>query len=519
VGFAAQSAVPQILALDSHRGERLDAHDRGVPHSSTRGAAMIWAATTGKNKQRIAPRSDAGNAEMFAVLYGEKVRFDHKQQQWLIWQKTRSRWVADKQNKIRVLAKQAARRRAKKALGIASEDERKREVLWAFQSEARYRIDAALELAKSETPITDDGEGWDADPWLVGVANGILDLRSGNLRAATHQDRITRFSPVAFDSTATCPRFQQFLNEIFGNDLELILYVQKAVGYSLTGSTREQCLFASYGQGSNGKSTFLEIILYLAGDYGLDLPFSVLEAKRYGSTPGEGVNLPGARFAKVVEVREGRRLDEARVKSWTGSDTITVRPLYHNSFSFQPTHKLWLAFNHKPLIEDDSISMWRRIRLIPFLQTFESAVADKGLLEKLKSEAPGILNWTIEGCLAWQKEALNTPQAVEQATSEYEAESDPLAPFFDDRCDMNITFQVAKKELWNVYQDWCRDNRERSVSRKVFADKMKSRGFGEGSTGSVRYWTGLRLRPADATDATGPCFRNFPIELAHIGKS
>jgi putative DNA primase/helicase len=474
---------------------------------------------TEKNIHRVTPRSDAGNAEMFALRCGKSVLFDHKQRRWLIWSGEPSRWMEDRQGAVRILAKRTARDRAKTALDTANEDERKREVSWAFQSEGRYRIEAALELAKSETPITDDGEGWDADPWLLGVANGIVDLRSGNLRAATQQDRITKFSPVAFDAAATYPRFNRFLNEIFGNDLQLILYVQRAVGYSLTGSTQEQCLFASYGQGSNGKSTFLEIILYLAGDYGLDLPFSVLEAKRFGSTPGEGVNLPGARFAKVVEVREGRRLDEARVKSWTGSDTITVRPLYHNSFSFQPTHKLWLAFNHKPLIEDDSVSMWRSIRLIPFLQTFDSAAADKGLLEKLKGEAPGILNWAIEGCLAWQNEGLKAPRAVELATKEYEAESDPLAPFFDDRCEMNSTFQVAKRELWNAYNDWCRGNRERPISRKVFADKMKSRGFGEGSTGSVRYWTGLRLRPADATDTTDPCFRNFPIEFASIRKS
>lgn len=465
------------------------------------------------------PRSDAGNAEMFAARYGDEVRFDHKQCRWLIWNEIRGRWTKDKQGKVRVLAKQAARHRARIALSIHNEEERKHELAWAFQSEGRYRMDATLELTKSEMPISDDGEGWDADPWLAGVANGVVDLRTGKLRAATQQDRITKFSPVVFDPAARCPRFDDFMREIFGGDTDLIAYVQKAVGYSLTGSTQEQCLFACYGEGSNGKSTFLEIILYVEGDYGVDLPFSVLEAKRHGSTPGEGVNLPGARFAKVVEVREGRRLDEARVKSWTGGDTITIRPLYRNSFSFAPSHKLWLAFNHKPEIADDSPAMWRRVRLIPFEHTFDLQRADKKLLEKLKAEAPGILNWAVAGCLAWQKDGLKAPAAVEQATRDYKDESDPLRPFFDDRCDLDAAFRVPKGELWNAYQDWCRVNRDKPASRRVFADKMKSRGFGEGSTGVARYWTGLRLRATDGTDATGECFQDCPIEQPSMEES
>jgi putative DNA primase/helicase len=458
------------------------------------------------HKQHLPHRTDSGNAELFAYLCREKVRFDHKQHRWLIWNQTRSRWMEDKQRAVRIPMKQAARYRAEAALNIGDEEKRKDEIAWAFQSESRYRIDAALELAKSEAPISDDGEDWDSDPWLFGVANGIVDLRNGTLRPATQQDRITKFSPVAFDANAKCPRWVQFLEEVFGADDALKRYVQKVVGYSLTGSTREQCLFSCYGEGSNGKTTFLEIILYILGDYGLDLSFSVLEAKLHGSAPGEGVNLPGARFAKAVETREGKQLDEARVKAWTGGDTITVRPLYRNSFSFQPTHKLWLAFNHRPLIGDDSSAMWRRIRLIPFIHTFDPLHADKRMLEKLKAEASGILNWIIEGCLAWQKDRLTTPKAVEQATSEYEAESDPLAPFFEDCCDLDNAFRLSKTELRDAYQEWCRANKEKPVSPKAFAAKMKKRGFGEGNTGTVRFWTGLRFRsqaeasPIDSND-------------------
>ena len=165
------------------------------------------------------------------------------------------------------------------------------------------------------------------------------------------------------------------------------------------------------------------------------------------------------------------------------------------------------------------IAMWRRIRLIPFQRKFEGGQKDDGLLDKLKAEASGILNWAIEGCLAWQKEGLKTPDSVERATREYEVESDPLALFFEDCCKTDIASQVPKGELRNAYEDWCKANREKPASRKAFAEKMKNRGFGEGSTGNVRYWTGLRLRATDVTDTTKGCFQDFPIEQPPIEKS
>jgi putative DNA primase/helicase len=367
-------------------------------------------------KKKLFPCTDSGNAEMFAALYGENVRFDHKQGRWLGWDGERLRWCEDKTGRLRSLMKATARCRRQIAGNLpADSDECKRQFGWALGSENLYRIDAALDLAKSEEPIRDDGQSWDSDPWLFGVANGIVDLHTGGLQKPTQQHRITKFSPVEFDASATCPRWEHFLQEIFQGDTDRIKYVQKAAGYSLTGSTDEHCLFACYGTGRNGKSTLLELLLFIFGDYGIDLPFSTLETKR--NTPGEGVNLPGARFAKSVEIREGKQLDEARIKSWTGGDTISVRPLYRNGFSFQPTHKLWLAFNHKPVIADDSPAMWERVKLIPFERRFADREADKTLKDRLKQEASGILNWAIQGCLLWQQEGLRAPASVEKATA------------------------------------------------------------------------------------------------------
>lgn len=444
------------------------------------------------------PRTDSGNAELFATLHGENVRFDHTRGRWLIWDEKRNRWCEDTENTVRLLMKKTARHRLTNSHSLA--DDRVREFKWALVSESRRGIEAALELAKSEPPISDSGEGWDDDRWLLRVANRVVDLRSREAREATREDRITKSSPVAFDRDAKCPRFEQFISELFAGDQELIRFVHKAIGYSLTGSVREQCLFACYGDGRNGKSTLLEILFYIFGDYAVDLPFGALEARRYGHTPGEGVNLPGARFAKIVEIQEDRRLDEARVKSWTGGDTMSVRPLYCDTFSFNPTHKLWLAFNHKPVISDDSHAMWRRIRLIPFVQKFEGAKNDPTLLDKLKGEAPGILNWAIEGCLRWQKEGLDAPATVEHATQEYQAESDTLARFVNDCCIVEATAYVASSHLWSSYQNWTENNGEHHLSRKGFADRLKKRGFQPDEQGheKVRVWRGLRLVPQDA---------------------
>jgi len=456
------------------------------------------------NKKKTAPQpcTDAGNAEWIAALFGDALRYDHKQSRWLIWSKRR-RWIEDKANEVRKFAIAAARRRLRAAARLADTNKSKAEIKWAFASEDRYRVDAALDIAKSLPPISDLGDGWDADPWLFGVANGIVDLRTGKLCPATQQDRITKFSPVVFDPNATCPRFEQFVREIFGGDVVLICYVQKAAGYSLTGSVQEQCIFILYGPGANGKTTLVEILLYVMGDYGDDLPISVLEAKRNGSAPGEAVKLPGLRFAKSVEIREGRRLDEARVKALTGGDTISVRPLYHNAFSFRPTHKLWLAVNHKPVITDNSPAMWRRIRLIPFLCTFEGQQADKRLLEKLKAEAPGILNWMIQGCMAWQKEGLEPPPPVQEATREYQEDSDPLSAFVKDRCEAGDGFEVGRGELYDAYRKWCEDNDQEPLKIGDFKSRMSQRFVPDRSGhGGKKVWKGLRL-PDVAGDGVG----------------
>jgi putative DNA primase/helicase len=189
-----------------------------------------------------------------------------------------------------------------------------------------------------------------------------------------------------------------------------------------------------------------------------------------------------------------------------------VRPLYRNTFSFQPTHKLWLAFNHKPVVVDNSPAIWNRIHLIPFERKFEKHEADKKLLATLKAEAPGILNWAIQGCLAWQSEGLQVPTAVEQATRQYEQESDPIGPFLAECCEQNPEFQVPKSTLWKAYRAWCSE----PLSRRAFVEKMTGRGLGERNSRSTRFWTGVRLKAGDTSDASDTNFHNFSSRNSYI---
>jgi putative DNA primase/helicase len=329
--------------------------------------------------------TDAGNAELFAALFGSEVRYDHKHGRWLFWQD--HWWAEDTDGSLQRLAKAAVRWRADAASKLKDKKKRKKQAAWALLSEARTRLEAALKLAQSEHPIADSGANWDSEPMLLGVANGVVDLSTGALRRGRQEDRITLHSNIRFNPHAKCPRWLKFLDEIFGGHQELVKFIQRAVGYCLTGDTREQVLFLCYGTGANGKSTFLEVIRLALGDYAYNLPFSSFELKSRSGINNDIAALEGRRYVTALETSESVQLNEARIKSLTGCDPASARFLYHEFFTFIPKAKYWLAFNHKPEVADDSEGFWRRVRLIPFEQQFSKEKADPELLEKLKAEA------------------------------------------------------------------------------------------------------------------------------------
>jgi putative DNA primase/helicase len=386
-------------------------------------------------------------------------------------------------------------------------------VKWALQSESHYRLEAALSLAKSTLPIADAGDCWNSDICLLGVPNGVVDLRTGRLRPAKQKDRITMYARAPFDPAAQCPRFERFLAEVFLEDVELIAFVQQAIGYCLTGSVTEQCLFLCYGQGANGKSTLLEVIRYILGDYAHNLPFSAFELQGNRSPSAhELAGLVSKRFVTSVETNESVRLNEGRVKALTGGDCITARFLYGEYFTFEPTGKFWLAFNHKPQVGDTSHGFWRRVRLIPFYAEFREGAKDPQLLARLRDEGPGILAWAVRGCLLWHANGLPVPRAIEAATKDYRDESDPVAEFIEERYERCPDGFVESSVLHANYAAWADANGAEPLDRRTLGNRLRAIGLVSARAGHtrVRGWAGIRERtaqeipPADMrTDADG----------------
>jgi putative DNA primase/helicase len=457
--------------------------------------------------------TELGNAEFFAALYGKRLRYDHCLRRWLEWDAKRLRWTVDEEKKIVALAGKAIRHRLQLALRMPQETdaqraERASEISWCVRSESVRGLKAMLELAQSLKPIRDSGKEWDTNPWLLGVDNGVVDLKTGRLREGKLQDRITKFSPVNFDPDAACPRFDRFMLEIFSDDWGMVNWMNRALGYCISGSVREHFVFMPFGLGANGKSTLIEIIFYVLGDYATGMEPGILD-RNPNRHLAEGVNLMGARFAKSVETREGRQIDEERLKAWSGGDTITARPLYKHPVSFPATHKLWLAFNHKPVITDLTEGTWRRVKVIPFERNFEAeGKADPDLPDTLKQEAEGILARLVAGCLQWQCEGLrDVPAKIAAATRDYEEKSNPLADFISERCLLGASHKSKPKTLpWRRYTEYCRDNALRRIEHAQFGSALLSMGCWEGrepGTGA-HFWGGIALKPPFDFDEPEP---------------
>ena len=448
-----------------------------------------------KDKNGPFPLTDAGNAELFAALYGHILRFDHARNRWLIWEE--HRWAPDSDGEVRRLAKKAARVRYRTALDIEDLDLRGKTASSAVRSESRQRLDACLALARSEHPIADSGMTWDPDPYLLGVANGVVDLRTGMIRSGHPDDRLTMQVPVQYDVKAECPRWQQFLRQVFQRDGELIGFVQRALGYSLTGSVREQVLFLCYGTGSNGKSVFLDMLRNVLGDYAMNIPFTVLELQQRPSLTNDLASMAGRRLVTSSETNESTRLNEARIKALTGGDPITARFLYSESFTYEPVAKFWLAVNHLPRVRDDSYGFWRRVRVLPFNEQFTGDDADKGLPFKLLEELPGILNWGVQGALNWRLVGLAPPSAVMTATQAYRKDNDELDGFVADCCVVADGVRAEPGHLFSEYQRWSKEQgileRHRLGSRS-FGTRIRER-FGDSvSSNGKRYFLGIGLK-------------------------
>jgi putative DNA primase/helicase len=448
--------------------------------------------------QTKAPRSsihltDTGNARIFAHRHGQDVRFCHDSKKWLVWDG--QRWVTDRTGEINRRAKETAIHMMHSATRLKDVDRQSSLVKHALKSQYESRIRAMIALAQSEPGISVTEANLDSNQWLLNVQNGTLNLKTGQLGQHRREDLITNLAPVAYDKEALCPVWDRFLADIMGGDNDLIRFLQKAIGYSLTGSTREQVFFTLFGAGANGKSTLIAVIHLLLGDYGLSTPTETLLVKSGNGIPSDVARLKGARFVSAVESEHGRKLAEALVKQLTGGDKITARHLYGEWFDFDPTFKLFLAVNHKPVIRGSDHAIWRRIRLVPFTVTIPPEKRDKDLINKLKAESPGILRWAVEGCMLWQSEGLEPPDSVKTATGDYQSEMDVIGDFVAECCDVVPDAKTPFKDLFFKYSLWSSKSSDDSLDQKDFARALTERGFTPGKNNQLgRYRLGIRLK-------------------------
>ena len=284
--------------------------------------------------------------------------------------------------------------------------------------------------------------------------------------------------------------------QIFNNDLDLIKFVQKAMGYSLSGDVSEQCMFILWGTGANGKSTFLNVLQELFGDYACSTGTENF-MKKTSEQSNDLVRLRGMRLVTTSEAEQGKAISESLIKQITGENELTARFLYGEYFSFKPTFKIFMATNHKPKIKGADNGIWRRIKLIPFTVTIPPEQRDKNLTEKLLAENSGILNWLLKGYALWRKEGLTEPAAIKEANDEYRFDMDSIQAFINEvlNVDASLKWRLPTKDLYDVYLKWCARNNERALSQKGLGVRMQEKGFKRGVSNSVRFWLGLGIKP------------------------
>ncbi len=461
------------------------------------------------------PCTDTGNAERFVAQHSHRFMWSTALG-WMMWDG--ARWTPDERGVVASWEKTTVRSIYREAQ--AETDERRPIVAkWAATSESSKARRAMMEAVQKDGPkgIPSD---FDANPWLLNTLSGTLDLRTGELYPHSRDERHSKLVPVRFDATASCSLWIDTLLTIFEGDEKLVRFVQVALGYSLTGLTREQCFFILFGKGANGKSLVLSILRAMLGDYQTHAAPATLMAKRADAIPNDVAMLRGARLVTSIETSEGRKFDEALVKALTGDDPFSARFFRKDFFTFTPEFKIFLATNHKPQIAGTDDGIWRRIRLIPFNVRFWDADkgesgpahlrADKSLKDKiLQHELPGILSWALDGCLAWQRDGIPSPQSVQSATDAYRAESDVLAQFIEDCAVADARVSVSKGDFHKAFSNWAKNNDLPPCSSLSLTNRMQEKGFGDKrGTGGTRLWLGIALLSPDDKKTPEPNGRN-----------
>lgn len=437
--------------------------------------------------------TELGNAERFRDQHGDDVRYDFSRKQWLLYDG--KRWKVGAGDKVRRMAHKTAKNLYVLAAQATDNDMAQKISKWAGQSCKSASITAMLKEAAALLSI--DSAILDAEPWLFNCGNCTINLLTGEAHKHRKEDWLTKISPVDYDPDAKAPLFQKVLHTCFAEKQELIDFLQRFAGYSLSGSIKEQCIFIWWGSGANGKSTILNALAEASGDYAQTTRPETLMVKRGDGIPSDLAKLKGARLVTAAEAEDGHRLAESQIKQMTGGEKIQARALYQDWFEYVPEFKIVLCTNHRPIIRGDDHAIWRRIRLVPFTVTIPEKDRDKDLPEKLKAELAGILTWMVAGAAEWMKTDLGMPTEVKEATDSYQSEQNIIKIFLDSCCTIKTDEIVESQVIFQAFDRWRTGEGFRKFTQAKLGRMLSDLGFEKSRMPGVgrTIYQGLSLIP------------------------
>ena len=445
--------------------------------------------------------TDLWLASLFAKQCRDRFRYDHSPKLWRHY--SAGGWVfCGKGEQIEAMKRLAGWLMQQAGLAKAADsgsDRSKKLLACAMRAQSAQGIEAALRLAQSEPTLAVRADELDRDPDLLNVANGVVHLPTSALMLHDPAQMLSRQSPVEYDAGAECPMFMAFMDEISCNDPDWVEFMQRALGYALSGHVNEEKLLFWLGKGANGKSVLANLLRFILGTYAATVPpaFMMLNRRDGGGATPELAMLAGVRTALANEIEAGSKLSAQTIKVAVSSEHITARHLYGSPFTFAPTHKLLIRGNHRPIVTDDDEGIWRRILLVPFDLDVPASHRDPALEARLLTEAPGILRWMVDGFAEWQRVGLLPAKRVLDASLAYRKESDLLTQWVTEHCETGTAFNVAQQIAYGNYRFWCHEQGLRQCAKVSFTRALIERGFGEARQGGgtrQHLYTGLRMR-------------------------
>ena len=448
---------------------------------------------TGDGHVPLDSYGDIRNAKAFAHKWRGQLVHVKTRDAWLKWEN--ERWNLCEKDEHIACAKECSADIFASASAAYARDQTKGKLIKdAILAHNLPKIAAMLRLAVSEPGMAVTDRKLDADPMLLGVQNGVVDLSKGQLLSNQPDMLITRYCEASFAEDMPCPRWASFLDQVFNSDTETIESVQRLLGYTLTGLVTEEVLVICFGYGSNGKSVFNNVIQRIMGGYSRTAPSTLLAARRAddSSPRNDLAALAGARYVSVNELQAGDRLDEQVVKQLAGREAIAARFLHKEFFEYMPTFTAWLRTNHKPIITGEDDGIWRRLVLIPFQRKFEAHDQDPQLEATLMKERDGILMWMLEGTRMYLKERLKLSPRIKSEAARYRKDSDLIGEFLADKTEADPNAKLVQTTLYEWFKEWCEANGLRQHSKKTFTQRLAERGFGESRSNGERYYLGLK---------------------------